>query len=111
VQQKFNEIVGMLHETQIMGAVIFGMCVQFFIGKSKTAKVALTIVVSSLFVALYIVPVIVEIVGVPDTSKIAISLYALSSLISVELLAVLITLLPGAIRRKTLDTLGIKDVS
>ena len=87
-----------IHESQIMFAVIFGMFIQFFFGSSKTLKVAATIVASSVFVAMYIVSPIIELVGISEESRVAIGLYALSSLISMEMIAIIITVTPDVFR-------------
>lgn len=89
-----------IHESQIMFAVIFGMFIQFFFGGNKTVKVASTIVVSSVFVAMYIVSPLIEIMGISDESRVAIGLYALSSLISMEMLAILLTVMPEVFRSR-----------
>ena len=108
---KLHEFTEAIHESQIMTAVIFGMFVQFFLGSNKTIKVAMTIIVSSMFVAMYVVSPALEILGISDDSKIAISLYALSSLISMEVLGVLLTVMPLAFKEKLAKYLEIKDVT
>lgn len=100
--QVFNEI-------QMTVAVLFGMFMQFFLGENKTWRVAFTILFSSVFVAMYVVSPLVEIIGIEYSSKKAIALYALSSLISTELIAILIILTPKAFRQKLVKYLGIKD--
>lgn len=100
--QVFNEI-------QMMVAVLFGMFMQFFLGETKTWRVAFSILFSSLFVAMYAVPPIIEIIGLDNGSKTAIALYALSSLISTEIIAILIIITPKAFRQKLVKYLGIKN--
>ena len=111
MQSKLHELSEAIHESQIMTAVIFGMFVQFFLGSNKTIKIATTIIVSSVFVAMYIVSPLVEVLGIGDDSKIAISLYALSSLISMEVLGILLTAMPLALKEKLTKYLEIKDVT
>lgn len=89
-----------IHESQIMAAVIFGMLIQFFFGTSKTLKVAATITVSSVFVAMYVVSPIIELVGISEDSRVAVGLYALSSLISVEMLAIILVVTPEVFRNR-----------
>jgi len=110
MHNKLHNLSEAIHESQIMFAVIFGMFVQFFLGSTKTFKIASAIVVSSIFVAMYVVSPIIEVANISEDSKLAISLYALSSLISMELIAVLLTVLPNAIKDRLLKYLEFKNV-
>jgi len=102
--QVFNEI-------QMSVAVIFGMFIQFFLGENKTWRVAFTIIISSIFVAMYITAPLIEILGIDVGSKKAIALYAISSLISTEMIVILIVITPKAFRQRLVKFLGIKDDS
>lgn len=95
-------------EVQVTVAVIFGMFLQFFLGDRKGAKIAITVATSSIFVALFIVPAIIEITGLNPAGKVAIALYALSAIMSVEMLAVLLKILPEALRIRTKRFLGVE---
>ncbi len=98
-----------INESQVMVAVIFGAFVQFFFGKTKNAKVAVTVVVSSIFVALYIVPPIVELLRIASDGSWAITLYALSSVVSIEILSMVIAILPLAMRERVEEYLQIME--
>ena len=100
MRETIHSISEAIHESQIMFAVIFGMFIQFFFGSSRTVKVASTIVVSSVFVAMYIVSPVVEIAGISEDSRLAVGLYALSSLISMEMLSIILTVTPEAFRQR-----------
>ena len=100
MQDKLHEISEAIHESQIMTAIIFGMFIQFFFGGSRTWRVALTITFSSVFVAMYIVSPIIEMSGISEDSRVAVGLYALSSLISMEMLAITLTVLPEAFKSR-----------
>lgn len=102
---------GFFTDVQVMSAVIFGMFVQFFLGSPKNLKIAITVVLSSLFLALFIMPAVIETVGLNPDSKLAISLYALSAVMSIELLAILLKVLPAAISTKAKQYLGVEDGS
>lgn len=99
------------NEVQVIFAVIFGMFMQFFLGENKTRKVAFGVIGSSIFVAMYVVSPAIEVLGLKNGSKLAIALYAMSSLISMEIIAILIVIAPTAFRQKLVKWLGIKDVS
>jgi hypothetical protein len=99
----FNEIQGMV-------AVIFGMFLQFFLGDQRGFKMAITIATSSIFVALFIMPAVLEILKIEQTGKVAVAMYALSAIVSVEIIAVFLTVVPRALRTKLVSFLGIKDV-
>lgn len=96
-------------EWQAMVAVLFGMILQFALGDKRGTKIAFIIGLSSVFVALFIVPAVIEIAGLNPAGKVAIALYALSAILSVELMAVLIKLLPEAMRIRTKRFLGVEN--
>ena len=102
--QYYNEIQG-------VAAVILGLLLQYFMGDGRGAKIALIITLSTLFVALFIAPAIIEALGIDPTSKLSNAIYALSALMSVEMLAIFIKVLPEAIRIRTEKYLGVKDVN
>ncbi len=108
-----SKIVQFYYEFQTLFAVIFGMFVQFIFGDKRTLKVGWLIAVSSIFVAMYIMPIVIETVNtlpkinIASDSKVAIGMYALSSLLSMEILAVIITILPNAIGSKIKKILGV----
>jgi len=111
MHSKLHELSEAIHESQIMFAVLFGMFVQFFFGSSKTFKIGMSITVSSIFVAMYIVSPLLDAIGIADNSKIAIASYALSSLISMEILGIIITLMPLALKERLSKYLEIKNVT
>jgi len=96
------------YEWQAMVAVLFGMILQFAMGDKRGAKIAITIALSSIFVALFIVPAIIEVIGLNPIGKIAVAMYALSAILSVEMLAVLINVLPKALQIRTKRFLGVE---
>ena len=100
MREVVHHISEAIHESQIMFAVIFGMFIQFFFGDSKTVKVASTIVVSSVFVAMYIVSPVIEMMGISEDSRVAVGLYALSSLISMEMLSIMLTFMPEMFKNR-----------
>lgn len=102
VMQYYNEIQG-------VAAVILGLLLQYFLGDGRGAKIALIITLSTLFVALFIAPAIIEALGVNPASKLSNAIYALSALMSVEMLAIFIKVLPEAVRIKTEKYLGVKN--
>ena len=104
-----TEIIKYYNDIQGMVAVLFGMFLQFFLGDRRGFKVVVTIAVSSIFVALFIVPAIIEVIGIGKSSKVAIAMYALSAIMSVEILAILITVLPKAFAAKLVSFLGVRD--
>jgi len=111
MHKNIHEISEAIHESQIMTAIIFGMFIQFFFGGSRTLKIAVTITSSSVFVAMYVVSPAIELIGISEESKVAIGLYALSSLISMEMLAILLIVLPGAFKQRLQKYLEVKNVT
>ena len=102
-------------EIQSTVAVIFGMVVQFIFGDRRTLRMFMLIVISSVFVAMYIVPSFIDLLTILTKHKIdhdsrfAITLYALSSLLSMEILAFIIKVLPSKASAKLSKFLGIQD--
>ncbi len=111
MQDKLHEISEAIHESQVMTAIIFGMFMQFFLVSSKTWRVAVFIGASAMFVASYVVSPTIEYIGIAEDSRIAVSIYALSSLLSMEILAIILTFFPLAVKARLTKILGIKDVS
>lgn len=105
--QEASRVAQFYQEWQEMAAVIFGMILQFALGDKRGAKIAFVIAMSSIFVAMFIVPAIIEVAGLDPAGKVAIALYALSAIMSVELLAMFIKLLPEALRVRTKKFLGV----
>lgn len=97
------------YEWQAMVAVILGMILQFALGDKRGTKIAFVIGVSSIFVALFIVPAIIEVIGINPIGKVAVALYALSAIVSVEMLAIMIKILPEAMRIRTKRFLGVQN--
>ena len=97
------------HEFQSLFAVIFGMVVQFVFGDSKTWRMFFLIVVSSIFIAVYMMPSVIDMMSIKTDGNFAITMYALSSLMSMEILAILISVLPRAIKGKVSKFLGVPD--
>lgn len=107
------------HHTKELWAVILGMFVQYWFGDVKSRRIVITIIISTIVVAVYFVPMVIEILNMvllkmaslkitPD-SKIAIALYAFSTIISVDILAIIINILPKGLNRQAKKYLGIKD--
>lgn len=89
-------------------AVIFGMFLQFWLGKTKTGRIAITIVACSLFLCLFIIPAVLELFKIATDSKFALALYALSSVISVMFLEIVVMSLPAMAKEKIENMLGLK---
>lgn len=103
------KVLHVFNEVQMTVAVLFGMFMQFFLGETKTWRVACYIMCSSLFVAWYIVFPIVELMDIEQSGRIAVAMGAISSLISTEIIAILIKVAPKAFRQKLVKYLGLKD--
>jgi hypothetical protein len=101
------KIQALIHDMQIMAAVIFGMFVQFFLGRTKSWRMVATIIISSICVAWFVVPILLEVFRLEAKSAVGVAIYGLSSVISVELLAVLIAMLPKAVRDRVESALEI----
>ncbi len=108
-----SKVIQVYNEIQVIFAIIFGMVVQFVFGDKRTLKVGIFIFTSAIFVAMYLVPLFLELlktaidVNIEGDSKIAITMYALSSLLSMEILAMTIGLLPEVLKIRVNKFFGI----
>lgn len=109
------KIVQFYTEFQTTFAVIFGMCLQFLAGEKRTWRIATLVIASALYVALYIMPIIIELlnmipkVSIVPGSDVERGMYAVSALLSMEILAFTISVLPKAARCKVTKFLGVPD--
>lgn len=95
-----NKALQFFIEWQATLALILGTLMQFILLEKKSAKAAITLIVASSIVGMFIIPFILTIGGLPKGSEFANFLYASSSMISLPLLAMFITMAPQAIRER-----------
>lgn len=105
----FEALFRVASEVQITIAVIFGMLLQFFLGNKKTARFAVMVIGSSVFVSLYFIPPLVAMLHITPDSPLVNTLYALSSLLSIEFMSIVVAILPRVMRKKVLKFLGVED--
>ena len=107
MQHFIDHIQNSLNET----SVIFGSVIQYIVIKEenltlkKRFKLLSFLVLSSIFTALYVVAPLVEHFKLEGT-KLETSLYAVSSLISIEVIKGIINLLPKYIKEKIKEKEG-----
>ena len=104
-----SKIAQFYSEWQAMVAIIFGMILQYRLGEKKGREIALTIGISTIFVALYVVPVIIESLNLNPASKWANAIYGLSAIISVEILVLIVKALPKAAQNRVNRFFGVDD--
>jgi hypothetical protein len=95
---------------EILG-IMLGSLIQYMLlykERSNKIKFIFTIIVFSIFTALFVIQPINEYFKL-EHSKIGSSLYALSSLISLQIISFLTTILPNALSDKILDMIGAKN--
>ena len=111
INNTLKEVSDFYSHTQALFAIIFGLVFQYFLGDKRGLRIAIVMTASTLFVALFIAPAIVEILTmfahIDPSGKVAISIYALSSIVSVELMAIIITAMPKAFGAKLKKMLGV----
>ena len=116
----FIKTYNFIHETQLYAAILLGMLIQYMFSTTKTAKALFVIVTITIFSAWFLVPMAIDILNlflngvgiayqIEHGSRIATGLYATSSLISVELVAILIKVMPKLAQEKINKYLGVKD--
>jgi len=107
---QLDKIVNLATDIQATIAILFGMVIQFFLGDSRTAKTAITVILTSFFVALYIVrPILLHFDVYQNYAYIAPPAYALSTVISLQILAILMRILPSVLSKKMEILLGVQD--
>lgn len=111
-----GKIANVFVQWQSMTLILLGMFIQFFFTPNKTLRVAVLILISSIFVAWSIVPALVDIINIFISAKHKIlidsniyrALLGSSTLISVELLALIIKFAPKAVENRMTNYLGVK---
>jgi len=98
-------------DTQTTTALIFGMLLQLLMGGKIGVRLVLTVIIATLFVGWYLTPAAIELANIDPQSKIATAMIAMSTLISVEIIAFLIAVLPKAISNRVKSFLGVKDAT
>lgn len=79
-----SKVLEAYYSWQTLVAVIFGIMLQILLGEKKGRQLVITVGISSIFVALFIVPTVIDILGINPSGNYAITLYALSALVSVD---------------------------
>jgi len=105
--------------TKELWAVMLGMFIQYWFGEKKCHRIVITIILATLVVAMYFVPMLIEILNmvlgkmfelqIEHDSKIAIALYAFSTIISVDILSMIINILPEGMKKQAKKYLGVDD--
>ena len=112
INSTIKEVSDFYGHTQAFLAILFGLVFQYFLGNKRGLRIVIVITASTLFVALFIAPAIIELltmfVHIDPSGKVAISIYALSSIVSVELMAIIITAMPKAFGAKLKKMLGVE---
>ena len=106
-------------QTKELWAVMIGMFIQYWFGDKKSYRIVVTIVLSTVVVAMYFVPMLIEILNmvlgkmfqlrIEADSKIAIALYAFSTIISVDILSIIINILPDGMKLQAKKYLGVSN--
>ena len=96
-------------EIQSIAAVVFGMVMQFVLGDAKNWRMFFLIVSSGLSIAVFLMPSVVEFLKIKTDGNFAITLYWLSSLLSVEILAIIMRVLPRGVSIRLSKFLGVQD--
>jgi uncharacterized protein involved in response to NO len=92
---------------EVLG-IILGSIIQYMLlykRKRNKVKFLFTIAIFSIFTALFVVAPINEYFKL-EHSRVGSSLYALSGLISLQIISFLTTILPNALKSKALDMIG-----
>lgn len=104
-----KNLIAFFNEWQIEMAWIFGAFLQFLLREKQTPKIFITVMASSVMVGIYIIPIVVSSFGIEHHSAIERALYSLSSLLSIEILGLLIVVMPGAIQIRLKEFLGVNE--
>ena len=107
----FNKIIELANSWQSETALIFGMVLQFFLSPVKNVKIFTAILLSSFFVAIYVIDPFIDVMRIETGTNMEKSLYAISSLLSMEILSLIINIVPKGVSMFLRKKLGLKDVS
>ena len=98
-----------LFEIKVCVAVLSGAVLQYLYGTGRGVAVLLTILASTIFMAVFIIEPSLDYMEVPKFSSIRILVFSLTALISVELISLIIKVLPLSAKKKTLLVLGVDE--
>ena len=115
IELTYFSLVGLLtamsmFDVKVAIALIVGTWLQFWFAVNKSFKLFVMIVVSTAFVAFTVLSPILDIMKVPHDSPIRVLVYSLSALISVEIINLIITLLPKAVKKRIKEKLNLVGV-
>ena len=103
----YNKFLSIAYSSQVELAIVFSMFFQFFLTPKKNLKIFLTIVFSTIFMSIMVVPVAVDALELTGNAERLI--YGFTALLSMELLAMLIVILPKGAKKTLKIWLEIED--
>ena len=115
IELVYLSIVGVItamsmFDIKVTLALTIGTWLQFWFAINKSFKLFVMIAVSTSFVAFTVLSPILDIMKVPHDSPIRVLVYSLSALISVEIINLIITLLPKAVKKRIKEKLNLVGV-
>ena len=108
IDKIYQKFIDFSYSSQAEIAVIFAMFFQFFLSQKKTWKIFLTITGSTIIISIYINPLIIDILKLKNINAI-LFLYSMTSLMSMELLGIIIAFSPKGFRKILKKKLEIED--
>lgn len=103
-----DKLIQVANSWQSETAIIFGMVLQFFLSPVKNVTIFITILMSSVFIAIYLISPFMDIMEITNKS-IRESALAFSSLLSMSLLSIIINIAPKGFASILRRKLGIND--
>jgi len=102
--QLFNELQGTI-------AVLLGILLQILMGEKKGVRIILTMATSAIFISGFVAPPLLDLVNVEAGSKLYNMALGLSAIVSIPLVAIIIDILPEAVRIRTKRFLGAENAT
>ena len=96
-------------DNQNIVATLFGILGQYINEDNKNRRFMFNLIWSSFLVAIYLMPVILEYLHIDAKSNLAIGIYAMSPMVSIQVTAILAQTLPTVAKARFLKAAGISE--
>ena len=97
-----------VNEVKQLSALLFGSVLQFALGSGKSFKAFVLVLLSTFFVATFLLVPLLDLNNVGGSSPIRVIVLSLSALISVEVVSITILILPKHLKKKVFSALNIE---
>ena len=105
----FGALKQVFVDNQNIVATLFGIIGQYINEENKNRRFMFNLIWSSFLVAVYLMPIILEKLHIDPKSNLAIGLFAMSPMVSIQITAILAQVLPSVAKARFLKAVGISE--